>query len=140
MRLTSPIDGNYPLSIVGGQIVTGIDFTNTESTVAEIRGMTFNDINGDGIRSLINGTSNTTVAGTSDPWLTGMPAGSTACSGDVAPAQSPAQVNGVPFAAGSILTFQATGSVNYGPAPSGDPPDGEFTLLAMERRMESPEL
>ncbi|MDZ4851880.1 MAG: putative Ig domain-containing protein [Pirellulaceae bacterium] len=54
LRLTSPADGNYPLNIVGGQIVTGIDFSNEASTAAEIRGMKFNDLNGNGLRDGVN--------------------------------------------------------------------------------------
>ncbi|HUP80118.1 MAG TPA: putative Ig domain-containing protein, partial [Pirellula sp.] len=130
LRLTRPAEGFYTLNIVGGQSLTRMDFTNTESIGAEIRGMKFNDINGDGIRPIDNPPSNATVTGTSDPWLAGMPAGSTASSGDVAPAQSPIQVNGVPIVAGSTLTFQATGSVNYVPSPSGDPPDGNGIFIA----------
>jgi hypothetical protein len=71
----------------------------------------------------------TTVPGTADPWLAGMPAGSTASAGDVAPAQSPTQVFGLGFTPGMALNFSATGSVNFVPSPSGDGPDGSFTLF-----------
>ncbi|MCC6729471.1 MAG: PEP-CTERM sorting domain-containing protein [Chthonomonadales bacterium] len=64
------------------------------------------------------------VPGTSDPWLAGMPAGSTASSGDVAPAQSPVEVLGLTLVGGALLTFDATGSVSNTPSPSGLTPDG----------------
>jgi len=64
------------------------------------------------------------VPGTANPYLSGMPNGSTCCGGDSAPSQSPVPVTGIALVAGSTLTFTATGSVNFGPGPSGDPPDG----------------
>ena len=74
-----------------------------------------------------------TVPGTSDPWLAGMPPGSTASLGDVAPAQSPAEVTGLPFVAGNLLRFAATGSTDHctGGAcglagPEGDAIEGAF--------------
>ena len=68
-----------------------------------------------------------TVPGTSDPWLAGMPNGSTASLGDVAPAQSPVQVLGLSLGLRGFLTFTgATGGVlNFGGCPPGcDPIDG----------------
>lgn len=69
------------------------------------------------------------VPGTSDPWLAGMPDGSTAscwepegC--DVAPAQSPQLVVGLCLIAGESLTFQATGGVAHAPGFPLQPPDG----------------
>lgn len=53
------------------------------------------------------------VAATSDPWLAGMPNGSTASSGDVAPAQSPVEVLGLVFSPGSLLRFSAVGSTDH---------------------------
>ena len=65
-----------------------------------------------------------TVAGSSDPFLSGMPAGSLCCGGDSAPAESPVEVLGLPLTPGTALTFSVTGSVNFfGGAPT-DPPDG----------------
>lgn len=59
------------------------------------------------------------VPGTSDPWLAGMPNGSTASCDlqrcDVAPQQSPIEVLGLNFQPGSMLTFSATGMAGYGP-------------------------
>lgn len=58
------------------------------------------------------GTLTFTVAGASNPFLAGMPDGSTALL-DTAPAQSPVKVTGFALNAGDILTFAATGSVRY---------------------------
>ena len=65
------------------------------------------------------------VPGTADPYLAGMPNGSTASIDDVVPNESPVFVPGVLPAGGSPITFTSvTGSVdNSGGTPS-DPPDG----------------
>ncbi|HEY3266592.1 MAG TPA: PEP-CTERM sorting domain-containing protein [Armatimonadota bacterium] len=65
------------------------------------------------------------VPGTSDPYLAGMPDGSTASQEDIAPAQSPVLATGISLLAGSSLTFAAIGSVNNVPGPSGLGPDGD---------------
>ena len=64
------------------------------------------------------------VPGTSDPWLAGMPNGSTASGGDSAPTESPILVPDLTLSAGEVLTFSVTGSVSHIRAPSGNPPDG----------------
>ncbi len=69
------------------------------------------------------------VPGTSDPWLAGMPTGSTASCGlsggqcDVAPAEAPPPIA---VAAGSTLSITATGLECYGPVPpcAATGPDG----------------
>ena len=65
------------------------------------------------------------VSGSTDPYLAGMPVGSTASVSDVAPDESPILVPGVLPAAGSPITFtNVSGSVsNTGGTPT-DPPDG----------------
>jgi hypothetical protein len=65
------------------------------------------------------------VPGTSDPWLAGMPDGSTASLEDVAPDQSPVLVPGLSLAPGLILTFSASGGVSNGPAIPLVGPDGD---------------
>lgn len=71
------------------------------------------------------GTANAMVIlGTSDPWLAGMPAGSTASSGDTAPSESPFLVPGLELSAGAVLNFGVSGSVSHTPRPSGLSPDG----------------
>src|SRR5882724_11089143 len=69
-----------------------------------------------------------TVPGTADPWLAGMPAGTTAsadsvgpganpASFDSAPAQSPIEVSGISLAPGTVLTFWASGLIAHGNVP-----------------------
>jgi len=84
-------------------------------------------------------TASVTVPGTSDPWLAGMPSGSSASynpsdpsvSGpDLAPAQSPVFVGNV--VPGSLITWSATGGVsNYSPPDPADiaGPKGDPTLI-----------
>ncbi|MBC8120281.1 MAG: hypothetical protein H7Y22_00415 [Gemmatimonadaceae bacterium] len=68
------------------------------------------------------------VGGQSDPWLAGMPNGSTASNGDVVPNQSPVLFS---FVEQSVFTFAVTGSVGNAGAPSGVGPDGgAFTFHA----------
>jgi hypothetical protein len=64
------------------------------------------------------------VPGSANPWLAGMPDGTTADGVDVAPAQSPVLVPALSLAPGSALTFTITGGVGYGPARPVAPPDG----------------
>ena len=83
-----------------------------------------------------NADAATIVPGTSDPWLAGMPNGSTASLQDVAPGQSPVQVL-LFFVPGDVLTFSAAGLTDHCPAgtcgfagPEGDtiePPAGHAT-------------
>lgn len=68
------------------------------------------------------------VPGQADPWLAGMPDGSTAscylgvCS--VAPDQAPTHVPGLCLVAGEFLTFQVTGGTAQDPGFPFLPPDG----------------
>ena len=64
------------------------------------------------------------VPGIADPWLAGMPDGSTASSGDVAPAQSPVLVPGLTFMSGSLFTFTVSGGVGFAPDRPLAPSDG----------------
>lgn len=67
------------------------------------------------------------VPGTSNPYLSGMPNGSTCCSGDSAPAQSPVLVVGLSVTPATSITFSATGSVTFDSTiPPSLPPDGGF--------------
>ena len=71
------------------------------------------------------GLAQVTVPGSSNPYLAGMPNGSTCCSGDSAPAQSPVLVSGLTLVAGTSLTFTATGGVdNTGATPTLTPDGG----------------
>lgn len=67
------------------------------------------------------------VPGSANPYLAGMPDGSTA-SGDTAPAQSPTPVLGLDYSAGGSLTFSVSGSVDFGGGGPTDPPDGSFDV------------
>lgn len=67
-----------------------------------------------------------TVPGmTGDLWLSGMPDGSTASIDDVAPAQSPVEVIGLPLAQSEYLLFRASGTVANGPSEPFAGPDGD---------------
>ena len=68
------------------------------------------------------GTVNVSVPGSSNPWLAGMPDGSTA-KGDTAPDASPVEVLGLTFTGGQVLTFSATGWADYGGDCQGTSPD-----------------
>ncbi len=79
------------------------------------------------------------VPGTSNPWLSGMPDGTSARTFDVAPRQSPAQVLGLAFAPGDLLVFAAAGETDHCPngdcrlAPAdGDPNDTYMPVAAHE--------
>ncbi len=75
-----------------------------------------------------SGTNLVLVPGTSNPWLAGMPDGSTSVgepcdSADTAPAQSPALY--LPVVAGRVLSFNVIGSVNNYASPPSATPDGQ---------------
>jgi hypothetical protein len=68
------------------------------------------------------------VPGTSDPFLAGMPSGSTCCYGDSAPAESPVYAGAV--TGGETITFtNVTGSVSYAGGTPTDPPVGDVSYL-----------
>src|SRR5262249_31579183 len=66
------------------------------------------------------------VPGTANPYLSGLPNGTTCCSGDSAPAQSPVRVTGLPITPGSALTFSASGGVDFAGGAPAQGPDGSF--------------
>lgn len=66
-----------------------------------------------------------TVPGTANLWLAGMPDGTDAGGGDVAPTYSPVQINGVILNPGGWLAFSnVTGLVDNAPGGTGFGPDG----------------
>ncbi|MFT3883602.1 MAG: putative Ig domain-containing protein [Gemmatales bacterium] len=67
------------------------------------------------------------VPGTANPWLAGMPDGSTALNTDVAPAQSPVR-SGLSITPGQVLTFTATGLSSNLPT-GGFGPDGDVFVF-----------
>lgn len=68
---------------------------------------------------------NAVVPGTSNPWLAGMPDGSTASRQDSAPDESPVEILGLALVPGSELSFSPMGSVGHTPTISGFGPDGD---------------
>jgi len=70
------------------------------------------------------------VPSTSNPWLAGMPDGSTARRGDVAPDESPVLVTGVSIEDGATFIFSATGSVSRGSPLPFFGPDGETNSIS----------
>lgn len=64
------------------------------------------------------------VPGTSDPWLAGMPDGTTASIVDVAPDQSPVLVLGIPISSGLAYSFTASGGVGNQPSHTLFGPEG----------------
>jgi RHS repeat-associated protein len=105
----------------GGEDTQSYVLTVVDGQWGTLSGSVFNDQNGDGVQ---NGFVSVVVPGTSDPWLAGMPDGSTASQEDVAPQESPVQVQGLTLTAGSTLSFSTFGSVNNIPDPSTSGPDG----------------
>lgn len=64
-----------------------------------------------------------TVPGNSNPYLSGLPDGSTASRGDEAPDESPVDT-GLALTAGQTLAFTVTGFVSHTGSASGPSPDG----------------
>ena len=64
------------------------------------------------------------VPGKGNPWLAGMPSGTTANGYDAAPNCSPTQATGLNLAAGAVLNLGFTGAVSYYPGTQPFDPDG----------------
>jgi hypothetical protein len=84
-----------------------------------------------GLAASANASTIVIVPGTSNPWLAGMPAGTTADAGDVAPAQSPVEIA---VTAGDVLWIFATGATDHCPGfacgaagAEGDLPEGAWS-------------
>jgi hypothetical protein len=90
------------------------------------------DLSVTAIAATVGGQSTTvTVSGTSDPYLSGMPAGSTASYDDTTTNASPYQVSSsIPVIPGSWMTFTSiTGGVSHTGSGSGDSASGDSTLI-----------
>jgi hypothetical protein len=75
-----------------------------------------------------NTTATSTVNGTSDPWLAGMPNGSEASDYDTAPAESPPLVMNV--TPGTVLTFtNVSGGVKHDPSLADDTANGNTSQI-----------
>ena len=73
-------------------------------------------------------TSNQSVSGQSDPWLAGMPNGTTASDNDQSPAQNPLSVMNV--TPGQILSFtNVSGGVKHDPSLGDDSAGGDATQM-----------
>jgi hypothetical protein len=92
---------------------------------AQVVGQKSLDIHASSIAVYTAGSNVTIVApATGDPWLAGMPNGTTANTFDAAPANSPAQVSGVTITPGATLNFSFTGHASYYPGTQPFDPDG----------------
>jgi RHS repeat-associated protein len=132
VRLRPPAGGSFSQNFnVTVRVDDGRGGFDTQSYVlnvtnvqpGEIQGTKFNDLNGNGIRDLIDGNPAPvqllTVPGTGDPYLAGMPDGSRADGPDVAPEQSPVLVPGLTLTAGGSLLFTAIAGLVNGSGPRG---------------------
>lgn len=81
------------------------------------------------VQSIATYTAPTTVAITAqakaNPWLAGMPNGTTANEYDSAPIDTPAQVTGIPITPGAKMNFSFSGGVSYLPGTGANGPDGD---------------
>ena len=84
-----------------------------------------------GLGRLVLAQVTVTVPATSNPYLAGLPTGSTCCSGDSAPAQAPVQVSGIPVTPGTHLTFTASGAMHFESGPLTPTPDGAFIFTTV---------
>lgn len=97
---------------------------------AKVLGVTSIDVHGTAVATFTAGTSTTiNVSGQADPWLAGMPNGSTANYTnqgwtDTAPANSPSQASGITLTPGKSVQFQFSGAVSYYPGTQPFGPDG----------------
>lgn len=89
------------------------------------------DITAEAIAVLTSPTAATVnVSAQSDPWLAGMPAGSTASYNDTAPAQSPRQLT-IPVVPGTYITFSdINGMASHGPTLAPYAPDGKPSIYS----------
>ena len=111
----------------GGSDTQTFTVNVTTEPAGGIKGTVFNDLNGDGSRDLsgsnVPPATLSDVPGTSDPYLAGMPDGSTANGGDTVPAQTPYLVPGLTLTPGSSLMFTTLAGVVNSTLPDG----GTFT-------------
>jgi Flp pilus assembly protein TadG len=100
------------------------------TTYASLLGQQSIDLSVVSVATVVNGTSTqNNVAGRCNPWLAGMPSGTTANWYDDAPNCAPSLFQGATFTAGAILNFQFTGSVSYFPGTQPFNPDGDTAWI-----------
>ena len=83
--------------------------------------------------SVFAATITETVLGTSDLWLAGMPNGTTASSGDVAPSQSPAEMFDLQVFPGQFLFFSASGKVGNSATATRFGAEGDTSRVVVHR-------
>jgi Flp pilus assembly protein TadG len=98
---------------------------------AKVLGISTVDVTAKSVGYLIQSTSTTVqISGLSDPWLAGMPSGSTASYDDTAPGESPTQVTGISVIPGSYITLSnVSGAVNHAPGLTYDGPTGNTSQI-----------
>jgi hypothetical protein len=77
--------------------------------------------------SILFGQATVTVPGTANPYLAGMPPGTKAPDGDIAPRESPVFAGRIPTGAATV-TFSVAGSVAHGPSWPTEPPEGSHEM------------
>jgi len=73
-------------------------------------------------------TLSQTVQATYDPWLSGMPSGSTASYDDTAPGESPVPITVIPGSTLTVVTA-VTGTVRHAPTTPWDPAGGDTSQI-----------
>jgi Flp pilus assembly protein TadG len=108
-------------------------------TLAAIIGRGNCDVSATAIARVSTPSSGSTysVSGQSDPWLAGMPAGSTASYDDTAPAQSPTVINLPPGASGYLTFSNVSGTIAHG-ASTANWPDGDTSGSTWTHGADSP--
>lgn len=105
--------------------------TAVTTMFASIIGYPTVDVHATAVAVVTAGTSTTiNVAGGADPWLAGMPNGTTANFTnqgwtDQSPTNSPTQASGITLTPGNAVQFKFTGSVSYYPGTQPFDPDGD---------------
>jgi len=105
--------------------------TAIPTVFAQVVGFASIDLHVTAVATETPGTSTViNVPGGADPWLAGMPNGTTANFTnqgwtDQAPTNSPILANGITLTAGKSLQFKFTGSVSYYPGTQPFDPDGD---------------
>jgi Flp pilus assembly protein TadG len=123
---------NNAIRVTAGR--TSLSGNGVPLTFAMMIGRYTCDVNVKAIALIDTTTTTNNVAGSSDPYLAGMPAGTIASRGgsgtpgdpyqqDTAPAQSPVSA-GIGISGGTSLTFTSTGTVAYDPTYTMSGPDG----------------
>ncbi len=99
--------------------------TGLDLILAKVVGRTTIDMVARAVATYTPGVNTSLTAPSSgNPWLAGMPNGTTANGYDAAPANLPAQVTAISITPGSTLTFSFTGSASYYPGTQPFDPDG----------------